>query len=174
MIYKYGGHSPDIHPSVFIAQSADVLGQVTLKENASVWFNAVIRGDCDHIEVGARSNIQDGAVLHCDPGKPLVIGEDVTVGHNAMIHCLEVGDRTLVGINAVVLDGAKIGSDCIIGANTLVKANAVIPDGSLVVGSPGKIVRQLDESSKQLLLGSATVYVEKAAKMKIDLVEIKD
>ena len=174
MIYKYGGHSPDIHPSVFIAQSADVLGQVTLKENASVWFNAVIRGDCDHIEVGARSNIQDGAVLHCDPGKPLVIGEDVTVGHNAMIHCLEVGDRTLVGINAVVLDGAKIGSDCIIGANTLVKANAVIPDGSLVVGSPGKIVRQLDESSKQLLLGSATVYVEKAAKMKIDLVEIKN
>ncbi|MDG1819187.1 MAG: gamma carbonic anhydrase family protein [Porticoccaceae bacterium] len=174
MIYKYGGHSPDIHPSVFIAQSADVMGQVTLKENASVWFNAVIRGDCDHIEVGARSNIQDGAVLHCDPGKPLVIGEDVTVGHNAMIHCLEVGARTLVGINAVVLDGAKIGSDCIIGANTLVKANAVIPDGSLVVGSPGKIVRQLDESSKQLLLGSAAVYVEKAAKMKIDLVEIKD
>lgn len=174
MIYKYGGHSPSIHSSVFIAQSADVIGQVTLKENASVWFNAVIRGDCDHIEVGARSNIQDGAVLHCDPGKPLMIGEDVTVGHNAMIHCLEVGDRTLVGINAVILDGAKIGSDCIIGANTLVKANAVIPDGSLVVGSPGVVARQLDEQSKQFLLGSAAVYVEKAAKMKIDLVEIKN
>lgn len=173
MIYKYGGQSPDIHSSVFIAESADVIGQVTLKENASVWFNAVIRGDCDHIEVGARSNIQDGAVLHCDPGKPLMIGEDVTVGHNAMIHCLEVGDRTLVGINAVILDGAKIGSDCIIGANTLVKANAVIPDGSLVVGSPGLVVRQLDEQSKQFLLGSAAVYVEKAAKMKIDLVEVK-
>ena len=173
MIYKYGGQSPDIQSSVFIAESADVIGQVTLKENASVWFNAVIRGDCDHIEVGARSNIQDGAVLHCDPGKPLIIGEDVTVGHNAMIHCLEVGDRTLVGINAVILDGAKIGSDCIIGANTLVKANAVIPDGSLVIGSPGLVVRQLDEQSKQFLLGSAAVYVEKAAKMKIDLVEVK-
>ncbi len=173
MIYKYGGQSPDIQSSVFIAESADVIGQVTLKENSSVWFNAVIRGDCDHIEVGARSNIQDGAVLHCDPGKPLMIGEDVTVGHNAMIHCLEVGDRTLVGINAVILDGAKIGSDCIIGANTLVKANAVIPDGSLVIGSPGLVVRQLDEQSKQFLLGSAAVYVEKAAKMKIDLVEVK-
>ncbi len=172
MIYQMGNHQPRIHASVFVAQSADVIGQVTLKAQSSVWFNAVIRGDCDHIEVGARSNIQDGAVLHCDPGKPLVIGEDVTVGHNAMVHCLEVGDRTLVGINAVILDGAKIGSDCIIGANSLVKANAVIPDGSLVVGSPAVVVRQLDEQSKQFLLGSAAVYVEKAAKMATDLVEV--
>lgn len=172
MIYQMGNHQPQIHASVFVAQSADVIGQVTLKAQSSVWFNAVIRGDCDHIEVGARSNIQDGAVLHCDPGKPLVIGEDVTVGHNAMVHCLEVGDRTLVGINAVILDGAKIGSDCIIGANSLVKANAVIPDGSLVVGSPAVVVRQLDEQSKQFLLGSAAVYVEKAAKMATDLVEV--
>lgn len=174
MIYRIAGQSPDIHPTVFVAQSADVMGQVTLKKNSSVWFNAVLRGDCDHIEVGARSNIQDGAVLHCDPGKPLKIGEDVTVGHNAMIHCLEVGDRTLVGINAVILDGAKIGSDCIIGANTLIKENTVIPDGSLVVGSPGVIVRQLDEQSKQLLLGSAAVYVDKAARMAEDLEEIKN
>jgi carbonic anhydrase/acetyltransferase-like protein (isoleucine patch superfamily) len=173
MIYRIGDQRPDIHSSVFVAQSADVIGQVTLREHSSVWFNAVIRGDCDHIEVGARSNIQDGAVLHCDPGKPLLIGQDVTVGHNAMIHCLEVGDRTLVGINAVLLNGAKIGSDCIIGANTLVKANAVIPDGSLVVGSPGVVVRQLDDQSKQLLLGSAAVYVEEAAKMATDLIEIK-
>ena len=172
MIYQMGNHQPRIHASVFVAQSADVIGQVTLKAQSSVWFNAVIRGDCDHIEVGARSNIQDGAVLHCDPGKPLVIGEDVTVGHNAMVHCLEVGDRTLVGINAVILDGAKIGSDCIIGANSLVKANAVTPDGSLVVGSPAVVVRQLDEQSKQFLLGSAAVYVEKAAKMATDLVEV--
>lgn len=172
MIYQMGNHQPQIHASVFVAQSADVIGQVTLKAQSSVWFNAVIRGDCDHIEVGARSNIQDGAVLHCDPGKPLVIGEDVTVGHNAMVHCLEVGDRTLVGINAVILDGAKIGSDCIIGANSLVKANAIIPDGSLVVGSPAVVVRQLDEQSKQFLLGSAAVYVEKAAKMATDLVEV--
>ncbi len=173
MIYRIGDQSPDIHSSAFVAQSADIMGQVTLREHSSVWFNAVIRGDCDHIEVGARSNIQDGAVLHCDPGKPLSIGEDVTVGHNAMVHCLEVGDRTLVGINAVILDGAKIGSDCIIGANSLVKANAVIPDGSLVVGSPGVVVRQLDEQSKQALLGSAAGYVEKAARMASDLVEVK-
>lgn len=173
MIYRIGDQSPHIHSSAFVAQSADIMGQVTLREHSSVWFNAVIRGDCDHIEVGARSNIQDGAVLHCDPGKPLSIGEDVTVGHNAMVHCLEVGDRTLVGINAVILDGAKIGSDCIIGANSLVKANAVIPDGSLVVGSPGVVVRQLDEQSKQALFGSAAGYVEKAARMASDLVEVK-
>jgi len=173
MIYRIGEQSPDIHSSAFVAPSADILGQVSLKENSSVWFNAVIRGDCDHIEVGARSNIQDGAVLHCDPGKPLVIGEDVTVGHNAMIHCLEVGDRTLVGINAVILDGAKIGSDCIIGANSLVKANAVIPDGSLVVGSPGVVVRQLDGQSRHFLLSSAAIYVEKAARMATDLVEVQ-
>jgi carbonic anhydrase/acetyltransferase-like protein (isoleucine patch superfamily) len=173
MIYKIGEKTPVIHPSVFIAKSADVMGEVVLKENASVWFNAVIRGDCDLIEVGARSNIQDGAVLHCDPGQPLIIGEDVTVGHNAMIHCLEVGDRTLIGINAVILDGAKVGSDCIIGANSLVKANAVIPDGSLVVGSPGKVVRQLDEQSRAMLLGSAAGYVHKGQTMLTDLVEIE-
>ena len=144
MIYRIGSDIPEIHESVFVAESADVMGKVVLKKGSSVWFNAVIRGDCDLIEVGERSNIQDGAVLHCDPGQPLIIGEDVTVGHNAMIHGLEVGDRTLVGINAVILDGAKVGSDCIIGANTLVKAGAVIPDGSLVIGSPGKVVREND------------------------------
>ena len=149
MIYRIGNDIPEIHESVFVAESADVMGKVVLKKGASVWFNAVIRGDCDLIEVGERSNIQDGAVLHCDPGQPLVIGEDVTVGHNAMIHGLEVGDRTLVGINAVILDGAKVGRDCIIGANTLVKAGAVIPDGSLVIGSPGKVVRENDEQTRQ-------------------------
>ena len=125
-----------------------------------------------NLEVGARSNIQDGAVLHCDAGQPLKIGEDVTVGHNAMIHCLEVGDRTLVGINAVLLDGAKVGSDCIIGANALVKAGAVIPDGSMVVGSPGKVIRETDEQTRQFLLGSAAHYVHKAHKMTTDLVEV--
>jgi carbonic anhydrase/acetyltransferase-like protein (isoleucine patch superfamily) len=147
-----------------VAESADVMGKVVLKKGASVWFNAVIRGDCDLIEVGERSNIQDGAVLHCDPGQPLVIGEDVTVGHNAMIHGLEVGDRTLVGINAVILDGAKVGRDCIIGANSLVKAGAVIPDGSLVIGSPGKVVRENDEQTRQFLLGICRPLCRKGAK----------
>ena len=173
MIYRIGNDIPEIHDTVFVAESADVMGKVVLKKGASVWFNAVIRGDCDLIEVGERSNIQDGAVLHCDPGQPLVIGEDVTVGHNAMIHGLEVGDRTLVGINAVILDGSKVGRDCIIGANSLVKAGAVIPDGSLVIGSPGKVVRENDEQTRQFLLGSAAHYVEKGQKMVTDLVEVK-
>ena len=173
MIYRIGDQTPVIDASVFVAQSADVIGQVTLKEHSSVWFNAVIRGDCDRIEVGARTNIQDGAVLHCDIGQPLIIGEDVTVGHNAMIHCLELGDRTLIGINAVILDGAKIGSDCIIGANTLVKAGSVIPDGSLVVGSPGKVIRQLDEQSRTMLLGSAASYVHEGKVMLNELVEVQ-
>jgi len=172
MIYRIGNDIPEIHESVFIAESADVMGRVVLKKDASVWFNVVIRGDCDLIEVGERSNIQDGTVLHCDPGQPLIIGEDVTVGHNAMIHCLEIGDRTLVGINAVILDGARVGKDCIIGANTLVKAGAVIPDGSLVVGSPGKVVRENDEQTRQFLLGSAAHYVEKGKKMMTDLVKV--
>jgi carbonic anhydrase/acetyltransferase-like protein (isoleucine patch superfamily) len=173
MIYRIGNDIPEIHESVFIAESADVMGKVVINKNASVWFNAVIRGDCDLIEVGERSNIQDGAVLHCDPGQPLVIGEDVTVGHNAMIHGLEVGDRTLVGINAVILDGAKVGRDCIIGANALVKAGAIIPDGSLVVGSPGKVVRENNEQARQMLLASAAHYVSKGQKMVTDLVEVK-
>ena len=173
MIYRIGDRAPSIDSTVFVAQSADVIGQVTLKEHSSVWFNAVIRGDCDHIEVGARSNIQDGAVLHCDPGQPLTIGEDVTVGHNDMIHCAEVGDRTLIGINAVILDGAKVGNDCIIGANTLVKAGSVIPDGSLVVGSPGKVVRQLDDQARAMLLASAASYVHEGKVMLNELVEVQ-
>jgi len=173
MIYQLGSESPKIDDTVFIADSADVIGNVILRESASVWFNAVIRADGDLIEIGARTNIQDGAVLHCDPGQPLQIGEDVTVGHKAMIHCREIGDRSLIGINAVILEGAKIGSDCIIGANSLVKAGEIIPDGSLVVGSPAKVIRTIDEQAKALLRGSAEHYVYKASKMKQELREIK-
>ena len=173
MIYQLGDKVPQIDNTVFIADSADVIGHVVLKKNASVWFNAVIRADGDLIEVGSRTNIQDGAVLHCDPGQPLIIGEDVTVGHKAMIHCREIGDRTLIGINAVVLEGAKIGKDCVIGANSLVKAGEVIADGSLVVGSPAKVIRSLDEQAKALLLASSEHYVYKASKMNQELLEIK-
>ena len=173
MIYQLSDKVPQFDNTVFIADSADVIGHVVLKKNASVWFNAVIRADGDLIEVGSRTNIQDGAVLHCDPGQPLIIGEDVTVGHKAMIHCREIGDRTLIGINAVVLEGAKIGKDCVIGANSLVKAGEVIADGSLVVGSPAKVIRPLDEQAKALLLASSKHYVNKASKMDQELVEIK-
>lgn len=173
MIYQLGEDTPQIHESVFVAASADVMGKVILKEHSSVWFNAVIRGDCDVIEVGKRSNVQDGAVLHADPGQPLKIGEDVTIGHQAMVHCREIGDRTLVGIQAVILDGAIVGSDCLIGANALVKAGAVIPDGSMVVGSPGKVIRQTDENMRAFLLAGATMYVQKAGNMRSDLREVK-
>lgn len=173
MIYQIGDDIPNIHESVFVAQSADVMGKVILNEQSSVWFNAVIRGDCDVIEVGKRSNIQDGAVLHADPGQPLRIGEDVTVGHQAMVHCREIGDRTLVGIQAVVLDGAVIGKDCLIAANALVKAGSVIPDGSMVVGSPGKVIRQTDETMRQFLKAGATMYVNKSAHMMTDLKEVE-
>ena len=152
MKYKLGDKQPTlVGEGHYIAPGAAVIGDCVMHANTSVWFNVVIRADADTITIGEGSNIQDGTVMHADPGFPLTVGKNVTVGHNAMIHCLEVGDRTLVGINAVILDGAKIGSDCIIGANSLVKANAVIPDGSLVVGSPGVVVRQLDEQSKQFL-----------------------
>ena len=156
-----------------MAKSADVMGKVTLREHSSVWFNAVIRGDCDLIEIGKRSNVQDGAVLHADPGQPLKIGEDVTIGHQAMVHGREIGDRTLIGIQAVVLDGAVVGSDCLIAANALVKAGAVIPDGSMVVGSPGKIIRQTDENMRAFFLAGAAMYVKKAAAMCTDLEEVE-
>ena len=168
MIYRIGEDIPDIDKTAFVAESADIMGKVILKESSSVWFNAVIRGDCDVIEVGKRSNVQDGAVLHADPGQPLKIGEDVTIGHQAMVHCREIGDRTLIGIQAVILDGAVIGCDCLIGANALVKAGSVIPDGSMVVGSPGKVIRQTDENMQAFLLAGATMYVQKASKMTTD------
>jgi carbonic anhydrase/acetyltransferase-like protein (isoleucine patch superfamily) len=122
--------------------------------------------------VGERSNIQDGSVLHADPGQPMVIGQDVTVGHKAMLHGRSIGDRTLIGINAVVLDGAEIGCDCLIGANSLITSGAKIPDGSLVLGSPGKIIRQLDQKTKEFLLQSAAHYVDKAIIMRTKCKEI--
>ena len=172
MLYEIDGQSPKIHESAFVASSADIIGSVIVQAGASIWFNAVIRGDCDVIEVGERSNIQDGSVLHADPGQPMVIGQDVTVGHKAMLHGRSIGDRTLIGINAVVLDGAEIGCDCLIGANSLITSGAQIPDGSLVLGSPGKIIRQLDQKTKEFLLQSAAHYVDKAIIMRTKCKEI--
>lgn len=144
----------------FIADNATLIGSVEINERASVWFNAVVRGDCDLISIGAGSNVQDGAVLHTDPGFQLRIGQDVTVGHQAMLHGCEVGDGSLIGIGAVVLNGARIGRGCLIGANALVPEGMDIPDGSLVVGSPAKIKRQLSEEQQQGLLENARHYVE--------------
>jgi carbonic anhydrase/acetyltransferase-like protein (isoleucine patch superfamily) len=172
MIYTFGDDRPSIDDSAFIAASADIIGAVIIKAQASVWFNAVIRADCDLIELGARSNIQDGTVVHADVGQPMSIGEDVTVGHNAMLHGRSIGDRTLIGINAVILDGVRIGSDCLIGANTLIKAGSDIPNGSMVVGSPGKIIRQIDAQTRTFLLHSARHYVDNAASMKVGCQEV--
>lgn len=143
----------------FIAPNAVVIGDVTLQENASVWFGCVLRADADHIEIGAGSNIQDGAALHVDPGFPLTVGQNVTVGHHAMLHGCTIGDGSLVGINAVVLNGAKVGRNCLIGANALVTEGMIIPDGSLVLGSPGKIKAQLSSEQIQGLAYSAEHYV---------------
>ena len=145
-------------PDSFIAPTATVVGSVTLGKGVSIWFGAVVRGDVEDIAVGENSNVQDGAVLHADPGKPLTIGKGVTIGHNATVHGCDVGDFSLIGINAVVLNGAKIGAHSLIGANSLVPEGAVIPEGSLVMGSPARVRRPLSEEEKKQLEASAEHY----------------
>jgi len=146
----------------FIAPNAAVIGDVTLHENSSVWFSCVLRGDAERIEVGPGSNIQDGTVMHADPGFPMVVGRNVTVGHNAMLHGCTIGDGTLVGINAVILNGARVGSGCLIGANALVTEGMEIPDGSLVLGSPAKIKKHLSEEQRLALMHNADHYMGNA------------
>lgn len=169
MIYSLGELSVSQHDTVFVAPGAHVIGNVELQENSSVWFNAVIRGDCDKITVGSNSNIQDGSVLHTDEGVPLTIGEGVTVGHMVMLHGCTIGDYSLIGINAVVLNGAKIGKHCVIGANALITEGMEIPDGSLVVGSPGKVIKSLSDKQRAQLELSAAHYVQNAQRFKTQL-----
>ncbi|MCC2615658.1 gamma carbonic anhydrase family protein [Aestuariibacter halophilus] len=162
MKYQLGDRKVTCADSVFVAPGSHIIGSVSLAAHSSVWFNVVIRGDCDTISVGESSNIQDGAVLHTDEGVPLVIGKGVTVGHKAMLHGCEIGDYSLIGINAVVLNGAKIGRYCLIGANALVTENTEIPDGSVVMGSPAKVVKPLPKERYPLLKASAEHYVDNA------------
>ena len=136
------------------------MGNIVLKENASVWFNAVLRGDNDPIVVGENSNVQDGAVLHTDLGYPLTLGANVTVGHQAMLHGCTVGDNSLIGIGATILNGATIGRNCLIGAHALIGEGKEIPDNSMVLGMPGKVVRELGEENEKMMLASANIYVE--------------
>ncbi len=154
---------PRIGPGAWVADTARVIGNVELGRDASVWFGAVLRGDNALISVGAGSNVQDGAVLHTDPDSPLAIGEFVTIGHQAMLHGCTVGDGSLIGIQAVVLNGARIGRGCLIGAGALITEGKEIPDGSVVMGSPGKVVRQLDAAAIARLRASADGYVMRAA-----------
>lgn len=146
----------------FVAENAAVIGNVLLQDSVNIWFSVVIRGDNELMTIGARTNIQDGAVLHSDPGFPLTIAEDVTVGHKAMLHGCSIGAGSLIGINAVVLNGAKVGKGCIIGAGALVTEGMVIADGSMVMEVPAKVRRSLSEEERQGLLVSAAHYVENA------------
>lgn len=170
MLYNLGEHRVDIAgEDYFVADNATVIGRVRLENNTSVWFNAVIRGDNELITVGENSNVQDGAVLHTDPGCPLLIGKNVTVGHQAMLHGCTIGDNSLIGINAVVLNGARIGRNCLIGANSLVTENKEIPDGSLVMGSPAKVIKPLSDEQVAGLTESARTYVNRFKQFKAEL-----
>jgi carbonic anhydrase/acetyltransferase-like protein (isoleucine patch superfamily) len=174
MKYRLGQAQVETDPASWVAPNATLVGKVKLEAGANVWFNAVLRGDNELIHIGENSNVQDGSVMHTDMGFPLTIGTGVTIGHNAMLHGCTVGDYSLIGINAVVLNGAKIGKYCIIGANTLIAEGKEIPDGSLVVGSPGKVVRELSEAQKKMLEASAAHYVHNAQRYARDLAEQVD
>ena len=171
MIYRLGEACVELHPQSWVAPNAVLVGKVRLQAGASIWFNAVLRGDNELIDIGEHSNVQDGAVMHTDMGFPLTLGKGVTVGHNAMLHGCSVGDYSLIGINAVILNGACIGRNCIIGANALIAEGKVIPDGSLVMGSPGKVVRELSDQQKKLLEASAAHYVHNAQRYARELEE---
>ena len=170
MIYKLGEHEVEITGEDFyVAETASVIGKVRLANDTSVWFGAVLRGDNESITVGENTNIQECAVVHTDPGFPCILGSNVTIGHQAMLHGCQVGDNSLIGINAVVLNGAKIGRNCLIGANALVTENQEIPEGSLVIGSPAKPIKQLTTAQIQKLKESAEHYVTRFKKFKRDL-----
>ncbi len=157
----------------YVAPDAAVIGAVSLGDQVSVWFNAVLRGDNDEISIGDYSNIQDGAVLHTDPGFPLQLGEGVSVGHKAMLHGCSIGDYSLIGINAVVLNGAKIGKNCLVGANTLIPEGMEVPDNTLVVGDRGKVQRPLKAEQLAMLERIAQSYTEKIARYRDGLVAIE-
>lgn len=158
MIYTLDGITPDIHPDTWVAPDANLIGKVTLSLGVSVWFGATLRGDNERITVGAGSNVQENCVLHADMGYPLTIGENCTIGHKAMLHGCTIGDGTLIGMGATVLNGVKIGAGCLIGAGALITEGKDIPDGSLVMGAPGRVIRTLDADARARLLQSAAGY----------------
>jgi carbonic anhydrase/acetyltransferase-like protein (isoleucine patch superfamily) len=171
-MYRYGERVPSVHESVFVAPGASVIGSVVLSENVSVWFGATIRGDNDTITVGKNSNVQEGAVLHTDPGLALSVGENVTIGHQAMLHGCTIGAGSLIGIQAVVLNGAVIGKGCLVGAGAIVTERKVFPDRSLIIGSPARVARVLTDEDVEKLLRSAAIYVERRAQFLANLKEI--
>jgi carbonic anhydrase/acetyltransferase-like protein (isoleucine patch superfamily) len=163
MIYDYDDRRLDAAGSFFVAPSADVIGSVRLGEGASVWFNAVLRGDNDWIEVGDGSNVQDGTICHTDPGEPVIIGREVTIGHGVLLHGCVIGDGALIGNRAIVLDGARIGARCLIAAGALITPGTQIPEGSVVMGAPGRIIRPVGEKDLARMAIGAESYRRKAA-----------
>jgi carbonic anhydrase/acetyltransferase-like protein (isoleucine patch superfamily) len=170
-IYSLGNRQPVLGHEAWVAPNATVIGDVRLGDNASIWWNAVVRGDNDTITIGANSNIQDGSVLHVDAGVPLTIGTNVTVGHLVMLHGCTIGEESLIGIKSVILNKAVIGRHCIIGANSLIPEGKVIPERSLVMGSPGKVMRQHSDEEVARLLLAAQGYVENARRYRAGLLQ---
>jgi carbonic anhydrase/acetyltransferase-like protein (isoleucine patch superfamily) len=173
-IYQLDGLTPQVASSAWVADSAQVIGNVVLGEEASVWFGTVIRGDVDAITIGRGSNIQDASVLHCDAGKPLVIGDNVTVGHKVMLHGCTIGDGSLIGIGAIVLNGATIGKHCLVGAGSLVTEGKEFPDGSMIMGTPAKVVRALTPEQIAGLDLSAQRYRENTRRYQTGLKKVAD
>ncbi len=168
-VYKLDDNTPEIPASAWVAETADVIGAVVLGEDASVWFGTVVRGDTETIRIGRASNIQDNSVLHADHGMPLTIGDGVTVGHQVMLHGCTIGDGSLIGIGAIVLNGARIGKNCLVGAGSLVTEGKQFPDGSMIMGTPAKLIRELTPEQIQGLAKSAQNYVENARRYKAGL-----
>jgi carbonic anhydrase/acetyltransferase-like protein (isoleucine patch superfamily) len=171
-IFQLGEHAPEIDATAFVAESANLIGKVTLEANASVWFGVTIRGDNERITIGENSNVQEGTVMHTDMGFPLTIGKGVTIGHQAMLHGCTVGDGSLIGIQAVILNGAKIGKGCLVGAGALVTEGKEFPDYSLIIGTPAKAVRTLTEEDVARLQGNAASYVKRGQLFKAELKRI--
>lgn len=168
-LYQLDAHCPEVADSAWIADNAQVMGAVKVAADASVWFGVTVRGDTETISIGEGSNIQDGSVMHADHGKPLAVGKHVTVGHMVMLHGCTIGDESLIGIGAVVLNGAKIGKNCLVGAGSLVTEGKEFPDGSMIMGSPAKVVRELTPEQIQGLRLSAQHYIENARRFKAGL-----
>lgn len=166
MIYELDGIAPELADDAWVAPDANIIGKVVLEAGANVWFGATLRGDNEEIRVGRGSNIQENTVCHTDMGFPLVIGADCTIGHKAMLHGCTIGDGSLIGMGATVLNGARIGKGCLIGAGALVTEGKEVPDGSLVIGTPGKVIRTLDAAAQAGLLASAAGYRAKAARFR--------
>jgi carbonic anhydrase/acetyltransferase-like protein (isoleucine patch superfamily) len=172
-IYQYDSLIPAIHAETFVAEDATVIGNVTLDQGVSVWPQAVLRGDNEPIRIGQHSNVQEGAVLHADPGFALTVGEGVTIGHQAMLHGCTIGDGALIGIQAVVLNGAVIGKNCLVGAGAIVTEGKVFPDNSLILGAPAKVVRALTPEAIAGMHGNARDYVSKGQAFKEKLIRIR-